>query len=207
MIIEKEYTQALKPESDNLYSFTLFTDQQNRHGNVLVPQGMDYEAYKSNPVVLFMHQQIELPIARVSNLTTKKSSVESNLEFDLEDPIATQVKGKYDRGFMNALSVGFMVNEYEFLNEDDSDDDIFSLLFAPRRFTQTELFETSAVTVPADGTAVRKQYLSKEQLEYYEANKEVIHRNVKEELSLDQRVDLLAKPFTMEEIQRMKGTQ
>lgn len=129
----------------------LNTEALNRNGYRILSGGIDFKAFKSNPVLLLQHDDWSagLPIGKVNNLRLDGDALVGDLEFDAEDELAMKVKGKFDRGYLNAVSMAHSPISVS--------DDPKLLLKGQRRatVTQTELLELSVVKVPGNGQAVR----------------------------------------------------
>lgn len=148
------------------------TDQLIEDRNVLVDQdGWDFSQWKLNPVVLWAHDDrgwtgsVGLPVGkglvdtiRKRNLkdrkgkpmkaTTVKIQFAKREESEFADTVFQLMAG----GYLNAVSVGFTVKDYELGKEE-----------APTRFLKQKLWELSVVTIPADNNAlvVRSKELNK----------------------------------------------
>jgi hypothetical protein len=117
------------------------------------------ERFLANPVILGFHNSRALPIAMSvhTEISKKESSLIEYWLFHEEDEASRTMKRLYERGFMRAASVGFIVHEFEVLDEKaekalqkelGTRDPIYWMA------TRAELLETSAVPVPADPYAL-----------------------------------------------------
>lgn len=112
--------------------------------------GARLERYRGNPVLGYGHSywgRTNLPIGRVmpESLMVEGSQLMGAMEFDPEDEFAMQVERKMRGGFLNAVSIGFDVTEWE--NEADS-------YWRGGVATEWELTELSVVPVPMDASAL-----------------------------------------------------
>lgn len=122
------------------------TDNKNRYGFSVLTSGININNYTKNPVLLAMHQRgILVVVGRVENLVKEKGRLVGELVFDEKDEYAKEIARKWDEGFLNAVSMGFDVNE---INEDES------------IATKSELLEISVVDVPGNGEAVKELKLN-----------------------------------------------
>ena len=134
------------------YSFRLFTtDRVNRNGWTVGDGAMSYANFNDNPVVFYNHQSRELPIG-AAKITEVADGAIATIDFDQEDEFAVQVQGKVDRGYIRALSAGYLVYDDEELETSAYGDG-----WPDVKFTDADLLEVSVVTIPADPTAVRQQ--------------------------------------------------
>lgn len=90
--------------------------------------------YLRNPVVLWMHDQRNLPVARTTSLQREGAVWEAEFEFLPGDDRAERVQNAWERGFLNAASINW--------DEDTN-----------------ELLEWSFVGVPADPDALRVTHM------------------------------------------------
>lgn len=112
--------------------------------------GARLERYRGNPVLGYGHSywgRANLPIGRVlpESLTIEGTQLSGNLDYDQKDPFAVEVERKMRAGFLNAVSIGFDVTEWE--NEADS-------YWRGGVATEWELTELSVVPVPMDAAAL-----------------------------------------------------
>src|SRR5690606_23849409 len=120
-----------------LMEFTISTDSVDRENDTISVEGWDLETYRRNPVVLWAHSRIDTPIGRAIEVGVRDGALRSTAEFDLDDPFATLVYRKLKRGFLNAVSVGFVPKEWTW----DETRGGFN-------FLRQELVEYSVVPVP-----------------------------------------------------------
>lgn len=114
----------------------------DRHGTIIDVRGVDLDAYKRNPVVLFNHDYDRI-VGRAVNIQVRGEHLIAEVEWDEEDEFAAGVARKMRQGFLNAASVGFMVQE----GQDDSERGAFVI-------SRSELVEFSIVAVPSNREAL-----------------------------------------------------
>ena len=124
----------------------------DRDSEVILPKGIDYSDYALNPVFLWSHNKQIPAIGKmdVGRIRVTDKSFEGPVSFDVEnDPFAEMIFGKYAARILNAVSIGFLVKEI-------SD----PVLDGQRGATisKSVLLESSAVCVPANQMALRKEY-------------------------------------------------
>lgn len=126
------------PSPDGPLHFVAGSEGLKRDGRDYRMAGMDLDRYRANPVVLWAHDlTIRPPIGRgLPSIAGDRLLLD--VEFDLEDPFAAQVDGKYRRGYLNAVSMLALPTD------------------GTRRgvVKTSELIEVSAVPVPVDASAV-----------------------------------------------------
>jgi len=140
----------------------------DRDGEVIEPKGAKIENFIKNPVFLWAHGRVAAipPIGKILIDTIKitKDSVKADVKFDMEDAFATSIYNKYKNGFLSAGSIRFM--PITFKEE--------PVLPGQRygTYTEWELLEFSAVTVPANPEALARA-LGDEADENYDFYKEM----------------------------------
>lgn len=112
--------------------------------------GADLRRYRANPVLGYGHAywgRTNLPIGRVDpgSISVDGTTLAGALEFDAGDKFAMEIERKMRGGFINAVSIGFDVLQWE-----SSEMDYWRGGVA----TKWELTELSVVPVPMDAAAV-----------------------------------------------------
>lgn len=107
----------------------------------ILPSAWDLEQFKKNPVVLYGHDYKSLPIGRAEVWVDANRGLFARLIFDREDKFAAEVERKMRKGFLNAVSVGFIRAESKREGE---------VLVT----TKAILLEISVVPVPANPDAL-----------------------------------------------------
>ena len=137
------------------------TNQVDRDGEVIEPAAFKgrIDTFMANPVLLWMHNPLSPPIGKVESLDFKPDRVEASLKFADEGTteLADDIWGLFKQGILRTFSIGFRI--FEMIQEHDADGDP-----KPPRVTDAELFEVSAVSVPANPNAVAKLYRQSELL-------------------------------------------
>jgi HK97 family phage prohead protease len=145
--------KALKAVNSNTIKFRLTELRVDRHGEVVVPEGIILDTYKSNPVVLYGHgwdlMQGDIPIGKIDpeSFDINKEYVDANVVFDVEnDPFAKMIYRKVKDKFLNSGSIGF--RPIEILKEAVLDGQKGDTI------TKWELMEFSIVPFPANIGAI-----------------------------------------------------
>lgn len=143
----KLYTTSIKSIDDEKKSirFQVSDDSVDRYGEI-VDQSWNLKNFLKNPIALWNHRsgsdmQPEDVMGSWSDFETKDGKTFATLTFDQDNPKAMFVYGQYQRGFLRAVSVGFIPHSLEF--EDDTP-----------KLTDNELLEISPVGVPANANAL-----------------------------------------------------
>jgi HK97 family phage prohead protease len=123
---------------------TITTQQEDREGDILIPEGAVLDAYRKNPVVLFSHDHYSIPVARTTSLDVIPGrGIRADFVWLKNDPDADRVRNAFEQGVLNAASVGFRPLAWDPLGT------------GGYRYTKWELLEWSIVAVPANAEAVR----------------------------------------------------
>lgn len=112
--------------------------------------GADLSRYRGNPVLGYGHSywgRTNLPIGRVlpESIAIADRQLSGELDFDQEDPFAREIERKMRAGYINAVSIGFEVTQWE--SAEDS-------YWRGGVATKWELSELSVVPVPMDASAL-----------------------------------------------------
>ena len=134
--------------------FAISSEAVDRDTDTVAIDGWDLKNYRNNPVVLFGHNYWNNEAPVVGNSLSEfiaNKKLKSLMEFTPQGmvPLADTLFGLYSNGFMRATSVGFIANDYEFV-EDDLD--------RPWGidFFEQELIEYSLVPVPSNPEALQE---------------------------------------------------
>lgn len=133
-------------EGEVVVDFIISTDGVDRDSDTVAVDGWNLSNYRKNPVVLFGHDYHNPPVARAPSVFVENGALQSRAHFTSKDlyPFGHMIGQMYLNKFMNAVSVGFLPEKYEF---DES-----------RKygvnFKEQELLEYSAVPVPSNPEAL-----------------------------------------------------
>lgn len=133
----------------DLIRFVGATEGTKRDGIELRMDGADLQRYRQNPVFLHGHNHRSLPIGRSERTEVDGKQLEFDIQFDRKDEFAASIERKYRDGYLNAVSIGFVVDEWE---------DEKSNVFTGGVATSWELFELSSVTLPMDKDALKQTW-------------------------------------------------
>lgn len=154
--MEKKFkTLSFKNEAqeNRVIRFVGSDETVDRDNEILTIDGWDFKSYLKNPVFLWAHKSSELPIGKAVNvgIDPQGKALVFDIEFAGHDvyPFADTIYKLYKAGFLNAVSVGFMPKKMEIDPQDPK---------APRKITEKELYELSAVPVPANPNAGRAAF-------------------------------------------------
>lgn len=111
------------------------------------PGAWDLGNYQKNPVILWAHDQKSPPIGRAIEIKEDANGLVAVAEFDTESERGAEIFGLYERGFLNAFSVGFIPKSH--IQEPVPGQNQKGVVW-----TSAELLEFSAVSVPANPGAV-----------------------------------------------------
>ena len=141
---------AANEEKSGELTFVLSTDDVDRHGDVVASDGWRLEAYLRNPVLLWAHDYRHPAIGRAVSVWMEPHRLLAKMEF-APSRFAQEVAALYAYGFQWGVSVGFRPIRWE--ERRDSRTGAFLGL----RYLEQELLEVSAVPVPANREALRRE--------------------------------------------------
>ncbi len=135
---------------DSPLRVVMATEGRKADGIDLRMAGAQLERYRGNPVLGYGHSywgRSNLPIGRVNPDTIAISGPElaGSLEFDQGDDFAREVERKMRGGYLNAVSIGFDVTQWEHADHN---------YWMGGVATKWELTELSVVPVPMDASAL-----------------------------------------------------
>jgi HK97 family phage prohead protease len=138
--------------------FVCSTKDLDRYGEIVEPSAFEkwLPTFMENPLFLAGHLHIgnngePTSIGQWVDLQVTSEGLEGTAQFLDGDELAEQYWNRYRKGVQKAVSVGFIVHSHEM-----RDVEINGVTQRVRVFTEVELVEISAVTVPANrGSLVR----------------------------------------------------
>ena len=135
------------------YRVTIAANAKVRQPPELDLDGMSFDNYLKNPVVMWAHDAVGrspsggLPIGRTTRLSkTGDGQLVAEFEFLEDDAFAQRVKNAWDSGFLRAASISWLPLESAPAGD------------GSWRDTRSELLEWSIVSVPADPDALRESH-------------------------------------------------
>ena len=147
MIKQKTIKTEIKAvdEQARTITFVMSSEDVDRDGDIIKVDGWELDAFRQNPVFLVFHDQRQFPVGRVEDIRGEGTQLLGTVRFAERGTyeVADVAYELYRQGIMSAVSVGFRGIEWEPREDDDG------LIF-----NRQELFELSAVPVPANPAAV-----------------------------------------------------
>lgn len=130
--------------TDRTVEFVVSTGAVDSFGEVLDQTTWRLDRYRANPVVLFAHNDRDLPIGRAEQVTLKDGNLSCRVRFATAEanPKAEQVFQMVKSGFLLGASAGFVPSSTQ-REIGPNGKPIY-------RLTGLELFEISIVPVPAN---------------------------------------------------------
>lgn len=98
--------------SEGEVEFVVSTNALDAHGERIDVDGIDIKDYKKNPVVLWGHDGFNLPIAKATKVWKEGGKLMARAKFYLKDEFARKVYDYIADGYLNAVSIGGMVQEW-----------------------------------------------------------------------------------------------
>lgn len=158
--ILKLYDCELKDfnERERAFTATASTEAIDRDGDILRANGWKLKNYKRNPVVLWGHDSVALPIAKAKEIRIEDNKLKFRPQFATaeQNPFAEQVFQMFKAGFLRAFSVRFDPIESEDRELTEAEKAKYGNYFRkPQEYKSLELLEISAVNVPANPEALK----------------------------------------------------
>ena len=140
------YAKSVDAEKKTVTAY-VSTYEWDRTMEKFAPGAWDLENYKKNPVILWGHDGSKPPIGRAIDIKEDANGLIAVAEFDTESERGAEIFGLYERGFLNAFSVGFIpkAQSLENIPEQGTKGTVW---------TEAELLEFSAVSIPANPGAM-----------------------------------------------------
>jgi HK97 family phage prohead protease len=141
--------KAVGDPQDRVLEFVGSTAQVDRYGDVIEVEGWDLKNYKKNPVFLWAHDYRQPPVGKAVQVGKTDQGLLFQVKFATaeEYPFADTVYKLYLGGYLRATSVGFQ----DLVREPITDKEGKQVGW---RFKRQELYEISAVPVPANPNAL-----------------------------------------------------
>jgi HK97 family phage prohead protease len=133
------YIEKVSKLQEGEVEFTVSTNALDSHGERIDVDGIDLSDFKKNPVVLWGHDGFNLPIAKATKIWKEGNKLMSRAKFYLKDEFARKVYDYIVDGYLNAVSIGGMVEEW---GEDGM------------TISKMKMKEYSVVSVPANQEAL-----------------------------------------------------
>ncbi len=85
------------------------TSGRDSEGDRILPEGVELDRFRRNPVLLWGHDAYALPIGTVTQLTVEpRRGLRARWRWLAGDPFADRVKNAWDQGIIRAASIGFL---------------------------------------------------------------------------------------------------
>jgi phage head maturation protease len=125
----------------------------DRYNDIVEPT-WSLERFMANPVVPFAHDYTVPPVGRVQGLEIVNGLLVAQIEWDTseENELGQLVASQFERGFLNAVSVGFAPGEV--IPRNQLPDDSPYRANTGNLYRNPELLEISAVPIPAHASAL-----------------------------------------------------
>jgi len=141
--------KAVGDPEDRVLEFVGSTNQVDRYGDVIEVEGWDLKNYRKNPVFLWAHDYRQPPVGKALQVAKTDQGLLFHVKFATaeEYPFADTIYKLYLGGYLKATSVGFQDLEREPITDKEGKQTGW-------RFKKHELYELSAVPVPANPNAL-----------------------------------------------------
>lgn len=129
-------------------TFILSDESINSHGTWVRTSGIKLDRFKSNPVMLWSHDDNLPPIGKWDNIRVEGEQLLADAVFDESDSLAAAIKSKVEQGLLKACSIGFYATKYSSDKED---------IKAGQRYetiVESELLEASLCAIGSNANAM-----------------------------------------------------
>lgn len=129
-------------------TFILSDESINSHGTWVRTSGIKLDRFKSNPVMLWSHDDNLPPIGKWDNIRVEGDKLLADAVFDESDSLAAAIKSKVEQGLLKACSIGFYATKYSSDKED---------IKAGQRYetiVESELLEASLCAIGSNANAM-----------------------------------------------------
>jgi HK97 family phage prohead protease len=106
------YIEKASKLAEGEVEFVVSTDAWDSHGERIDVGGIDLKEFKKNPVVLWGHDGFNLPIAKATKVWKESNRLMARAKFYLKDDFARKVYEYIIDGYLQAVSIGGMVQEW-----------------------------------------------------------------------------------------------
>ena len=146
-IIHKTGTQS----ADDPFRFIMSTDHVDRDGDVITQSGWSLADFRKNPIALFGHSSAN-PIGTWTDVKVEDGKLTGLLKMAKAgtSQLVDEVRSLLEQRILRAVSVGFVVDKSEPLEEDGP-------AWGPQRFLKQKLLECSVVSVPSNQQALMQR--------------------------------------------------
>lgn len=130
-------------------TFKVSDESVNSHGFYVKTSGIKLDEFRTNPVMLYLHNGELLPIGLWENLRVENNELLADAVFDTEDTFAKEIERKVQKGFIKGASMG--LTNYS-LSEDPA-------LMKPGQtrpaVVESTLYEISITPLPSNRNALK----------------------------------------------------
>lgn len=106
------YIEKASKLSEGEIEFVVSTGALDSHGERINVDGINLKEFKQNPVVLWGHDGFNLPIAKATKVWKEAGKLMARAKFYLKDDFARKVYEYIVDGYLNAVSIGGMVDQW-----------------------------------------------------------------------------------------------
>lgn len=157
-VLTKDGKPASLDEEKRTIDFRITDKTLDSYGDVVIPNGMNNERFRKNPVILLNHNFWGLPVANSLHEKASANEVISKAVFpSAEIPgfaMPDTLFHLYATGFMHATSITLKPNKWE--KRYSKDKDGAKVWTGGYTFHEWALIEYSLVTIPANENALKK---------------------------------------------------
>jgi HK97 family phage prohead protease len=191
-IIYKLATRKAPTEvAPRTFTFVASTARVDSQNDIISLDAWDLSRYLENPIILALHDQRSFPVASVSDIGVSQGALRGTMVFPPEGtgPESDQAYRLVQSGTLRALSVGFLIHDFEMMSN------------GVRRITKAELLEISLVAAGANADAMVKSTGSDATLKALQAENASLKAKLAVATKAPEKAPVKAKPPTSEELE------
>ena len=143
------FTKSIDPET-RIVEAIVSTENIDRMNEIVSMDAFEksiHDYLSMNPIVLGFHFYEGPPVGRCLDLKIVGDSLLAKIQFSKQ---ANDIWELYRDGYMRAFSIGFLINDYEYVEIENQKGVVDKI----RKITDLELLEISVVSVPANRQAL-----------------------------------------------------
>lgn len=140
-------------DETRIFQFVASDQTQDRHRDVIKLSGWNLKPYKSNPVILWQHNDREPAIGTAIKARKTNGELVLDLVFSKANPMGEMIEAIIEEGHLRAGSVGFIPTEYDYV-DDEKEMAKHGMTKPGWVIKKAELLEYSIVNVGANANAL-----------------------------------------------------
>jgi hypothetical protein len=136
--------------------YKISVEEPDRSNDIVKVSGIDIKNYINNPIVLFNHDTTK-PIGMGKDIYSENGVLYGTIQFHGETQLSREIAALASKGYLKAVSIGFIPLEYKDYNITDDlrkEYKFYPYTDTTRIYTKSEMLEFSIVAIPANASAL-----------------------------------------------------